>query len=253
MSERMKISHTLSIVLIAALLLVACNRQPPPSPVNQNTDIKPIVPDVVNTNTEPLKPVAEAPLKTITGNKLSDDKEVVANSEAPKVTKLKNNVVCYGYRKYAVILTPTDEVGEDIKVIAKLGESDETFLNDLKKAPVHFKVPEGDNFFFGLYGDYMFIDSGTGPEPRGLEVIDLAQKKSVFSGSYSSPIALEKDSRLSYYLTVDEKKLKKKPDCPEAEEWKQNGLGIAYEEKVGLDLKTLKIAHSGELRCASRQ
>lgn len=47
--------------------------------------------------------------------------------------------------------------------------------------------------------------------------------------------------------------MKKKPDCPEAEEWKQNNLGIAYEEKVSLDLKTLKIARSGVLRCAARQ
>jgi len=33
----------------------------------------------------------------------------------------------------------------------------------------------------------------------------------------------------------------------------ENNLGIAYEEKVSLDLKTLKMARSGGLRCAARQ
>jgi hypothetical protein len=240
---------------MSALLLAGCNRQPAPSsPTNQSTDVKPIVGDIKNTNSEaPTPAVVEEPLKTISGAKLSDEKEVVGNSEAPKVTKLKNNTVCYSYRKYAVIVSSTEDVGEDIKVIIKLGANDESFLSDLKKAPIYFKVPEGDNFFYGIYGDFMFIDSGTGPEPRGLDVFDLAQKKKVFSGSYSSPIALDKEQRLVYYEEVDEKKLKKKPDCPEAEEWKKQELGIAYEEKVSLDLKTLKKARSGVLRCASRQ
>jgi len=57
----------------------------------------------------------------------------------------------------------------------------------------------------------MFIDSGTGPDPRGLDVFDLSQKKNVFSGSYSQPIALDKDRRLVYYVEVDEKKLKRSP------------------------------------------
>lgn len=251
----MKSPGVILVSLITALLLAGCNRQPPPlSPTNQNNEVKPIVGDVKNTNTEPLKPtVVEEPLKTIAGDKLSDEKEIVGNSEAPKIIKLKDNAVCYSYRKYAVIVSSTEDVGEDIKVIAKLGASDESFLTDLKKAPIYFKVPEGDNFFYGIYDDFMFIDSGTGPDPRGLDVIDLSQKKNVFSGSYSQPIALDKDRRLTYYLEVDEKKLKKKPDCPEAEEWKKNNLGIAYEEKVSLDLKTLKIAHSGVLRCAARQ
>jgi len=38
--------------------------------------------------------VAEEPLKTIAGAKLSDEKEVVGNSEAPKIIKLKDNLVC---------------------------------------------------------------------------------------------------------------------------------------------------------------
>ncbi len=236
------------------LLLVGCSRQPAPSSQPpQTSDVKPIVGDTKNTSAEPLKPAAEEPIKTIEGDKLSDEKEVVAGSEAPKIIKLKDNSVCYGYRKWAVIVTPTEDVGEDIKVIAKLTAADETFLADLKKAPIQFKMPEGDNFFYGVYDDFMFVDSGTGPDPRGLDVIDLAQKKNVFSGSYSSPIALDKGGRLVYYVEVDEKKLKTKPDCPEAEEWKQNQLGVAYEEKVSLDLKTMRMIRSGQLRCAARQ
>jgi hypothetical protein len=242
-------------VFIATLLLAGCSRQPAPSSQPpQTSDVKPIVGDTKNTSAEPPKPaIAEEPIKTTEDGKLSEDKEVVAGSEAPKIIKLKDDSVCYSYRKWAVIVTPTEDVGEDIKVIAKLTAGDETFLADLKKAPVHFKMPAGDNFFFGVYDDFMFVDSGTGPDPRGLDVIDLAQKKNVFSGSYSSPIALDKGERLVYYLEVDEKKLKKKPDCPEAEEWKQGQLGIAYEEKVSLDLKTMKMTHSGQLRCAARQ
>jgi hypothetical protein len=256
MNERINSVCVVCVVFIAALLLAGCSRQPAPSspPAQPSNDVKPIVGDTKNTNAEPLTPAtAEEPIKTTADGKLSEDKEVVAGSEAPKIIKLKDNSVCYSYRKWAVIVSPTEDVGENIKVIAKLAAGDETFLADLKKAPVHFKMPAGDNFFFGVYDNFMFIDSGTGPDPRGLDVIDLAQKKNVFSGSYSSPISLDKGERLVYYVEVDEKKLKKKPDCPEAEEWKQNQLGIAYEEKVSLDLKTMKMARSGQLRCAARQ
>jgi hypothetical protein len=250
----MKNNPALYLALLVVLGLAGCDRQPAPSPTSQTTEVKPLVGDVKNTGSEPLKPaVAEGPPKTIAGDRLADDRGVVGGSEAPKITKLKNETVCYSYRKYAVIVSPTEDVGEQISVILKLGAGDESFLTDLNKAPVHFKVPEGDNFFYGVYGDFMFIDSGTGPDPRGLDVYDLAQKKDVFNGSYASPIALDKDLRLVYYEEVDEKKLKKKPDCPEAAEWKQNNLVIAYEERVSLDLKTLKVARSGVLRCAARQ
>lgn len=250
----MKSIKLIGFAMIVVLMFSGCSHQPPTSPTNQSTEVKPIVGDTKNTNIDTVKPaVAEAPPKTIDGDKLADDKNVVGGSEAPKIIKLKGEDVCYSYRKYAVIVSPTEDVGEKISVILKLGESDESFLADLKKAPVHFKVPEGDNFFYGIYGDLMFVDSGTGPDPRGLDVFDLAQKKNVFNGSYSSPITLDKGPRLTYYVEVDEKKVKKKPDCPEAEEWKQNNLGIAYEEKISLDLKTFKLARSGELRCAARQ
>ena len=250
-----RIAHILAVATIA-LSIGGCKQQPPASTTNQNTEVKPVVGDPVNTtaasSNSAAAPTAAEPLKTITGGKLSDEKAVVGASEAPKIVKLKGGSVCYVYRKYAVVVTQTDEVGEEIKVIVKIGPSDESFMTDPKKAPAYFKVPEGDNFFFGVYDDFLFIDNGTGQQ-RGLDIYDLFKKKKVYSDNYAEPISLDKDQRLTYYEDVEEKKLKKKPDCPEAEKWKADSMGVGYEEKVSLDLKTLKLDRSGVVRCAPRE
>src|SRR5690242_16582991 len=129
MNTRTNLRIVICAFLIAALLCVGCKQQPASS--NQPTqpnEAKPIVGDTKNTNTEPLTlPMPEEPIKTIAGSKLSDEKEVVGGSEAPKITKLKGNAVCYSYRKYAVIVTPSEDVGEEIKVIAKQNATDESF------------------------------------------------------------------------------------------------------------------------------
>jgi len=47
----------------------------------------------------------------------------------------------------------------------------------------------------------MFIDSGTGPDPRGLDVFDLSQKKNVFSARIATHRAGQR-RRLVYYVEV---------------------------------------------------
>lgn len=225
--------------------------QQPVAEATKTSEVK--LPEAASAASPAVAPSAEF-LKVISGNKLPDKKQVVANTELPGVMKLKQNKVCYVYNKYAVVVAPTEDVGEDIKIIARNSPVDESYLSDPVKAPAYFKVEEGDNYFFGIYADYLFIDSGTAPEPRGLGIYDLAQKKEIYDGSYSSPIKLEKDLRLTYYEEVEQSALKgKKVDCPQAEQWKNDGLGVAYEEKVSLDLKTLKKSRSGNIRCAARE
>src|SRR5690349_18687575 len=101
MHERMNSVCVICAALIAALLFAGCNRQPAPSgqPAQPSNEVKPIVGDTKNTSAEPLTPAAEEPVKTTADGKLSEDKEVVAGTEAPKVIKLKDNSVCYSYRK----------------------------------------------------------------------------------------------------------------------------------------------------------
>src|SRR5918912_518814 len=100
MSERMNSLRVICAVFIATLLLAGCSRQPAPSSQPpQTSDVKPIVGDTKNTSAEPPKPaIAEEPIKTTEDGKLSEDKEVVAGSEAPKIIKLKDDSVCYSYR-----------------------------------------------------------------------------------------------------------------------------------------------------------
>lgn len=124
--------------------------------VTQRTEQQPVaeatktpevqLPEATSAASPAVAPSAE-PLKVITGNKLPDKRDVVANTELPRVMKLKQNKVCYVYSRYAVLVAPTQGVGEDIKIIARNSPIDESYLSGPVKAPAYFKVGKATTSF----------------------------------------------------------------------------------------------------------
>jgi len=111
---------------------------------------------------------------------------------------------------------------------------------------------EGNNFFAGVYENYLFIDQGTGPDHRILSIYDLTQKKLILFTEYSAPDL--KDGILTYYKTlVPDPDVIKNIPCPDAEKWTDQGLTVLYERKEKFTLKSEKILPVRDHRCRAGQ
>jgi hypothetical protein len=177
----------------------------------------------------------------------------IAGTEIPAAQRKQQQSSCYVYDRYVVKTTETaDGVGEEIRVSLRGQSSAAAAACDVKGAATHYLIENDDsNFFFGISGDYLFVDVGTGPEPRELRIYDLARKKRVYTASYSEPIKVSGGLTLDYYQAL-EKELPRS-QCPQAGKWEKEGLGFGFEQRVVLDLATLKEQKIGRPRCSPRQ
>jgi hypothetical protein len=75
----------------------------------------------------------------------------------------------------------------------------------------HYLPGQGDfeirnewaEYFAGLKGDLLILDSTTGPGPSGLTIWDLKKRKKVYEGSWSDPEE-SKDDSLVYWTETGE-------------------------------------------------
>lgn len=177
--------------------------------------------------------------ETFTGIKGAETGELTFNG----------NLACYAYQKYTVINRSSgDSVGSDILVKSKGRKAAKCDWNE-RGAALSLKN-SGADYFSGLYSNFLFVDSGTGPSGRRLTVYDLEKSTSAYSTEYAGEAALEKDA-LRFWLPSGAPKTG--DNCPRREEWEKQGLTPSLEEDVRLDLKTLKLLRSGWLRCTPRQ
>jgi hypothetical protein len=160
-----------------------------------------------------------------------------------------DTVGCYRTPKYVVVEKPVkDGVGTDflIKYRSKAEE----------KASCAYLFTDGDfeiknewaEYFAGLTGDLLLLDSTTGPGPSGLTIWDLGKRKKVFEGTWSDSIVGE-DSIL-YWMETGEAT---EENCPELAEWEAMGLGGAVETRVVLRLSDFSLSDTAETRCSPRQ
>jgi hypothetical protein len=155
----------------------------------------------------------------------------------------------YFYENYTVMTIPyADESGEEIRIYPRQSNLYSKLYPE-KVQPV-VSIHKAAQWFFGIANGLLFLDIGTGPDVRTLEINAIQQNKIVFSGKYTEPIEIE-NGRLSFYQETQTAINAK--NCPDAEEWKSKGLGAAIEEKVFLDLTTFKCIKTGEIRCSPRQ
>jgi len=111
---------------------------------------------------------------------------------------------------------------------------------------------EGNNFFGGLYKNYLFIDQGSGPDMRILSVYDLSNKELVLYTEYSD--AELKDGVLTYFKTlVPTPGVVAEIKCPDAGKWKEQGLTVLYEQKENFDLQAEMRVPIEDYRCRAGQ
>jgi hypothetical protein len=99
----------------------------------------------------------------------------------------------------------------------------------------------------------MFVDQGTGPSYRTISILDMREKTfPLLAVRYSD--AKIADGLFTYYETRDEVSgaLAKIP-CPQAAEWKRQGLDFVYEEEMSFDLKTGRESSLRRFRCSPAQ
>lgn len=105
-------------------------------------------------------------------------------------------------------------------------------------------------FFKALAGNFLIIDQGTAPYPRGLLIYNLNLKRQVFSDRYSTPLDIKSDT-INYWASTTQQVTV--ANCPDSAQWFASGLGAEIETHVSLNLSTLTKTNLEETRCRSMQ
>jgi hypothetical protein len=171
------------------------------------------------------------------------------------VIKECNSGKAYMYKDYEIHVEPSPELeGMNIFLYSPDVSRGNPCGIDRKNAShiIGTGETEGNNFFAGIYGNYLFIDQGTGPDLRVLSVYDLSNKELVLYTGYSD--AELKDGELTYFKTLVPKPgVVEQISCPDAAKWKEQGLTVLYEQRENFNLNTETRVPVEEYRCRAGQ
>ncbi|MCX6702202.1 MAG: hypothetical protein NTX96_03360 [Candidatus Zambryskibacteria bacterium] len=168
--------------------------------------------------------------------------------EEPLVT---SGLECYDSLKYfAMQKSLSDSVGSNILIKYK--------TNSSQNFPCTYTVASDDfeiknvlaEYFLTFTDNFLVLDSGTAPEPRGLVVYDLRSRKIVFTDSYAKPVTVVGDS-ITYFSKTDQKPTLQ--NCPDLNDYIGNGLGAVIMSKVTVDLLSLDKKDLGVIECKATQ
>lgn len=158
---------------------------------------------------------------------------------------------CHESDQYFIVTQNRDgEVGQDILIKKKSSPSDTPQCVYQKGAGDIELTDNGPTYALALIGQYLLLDSGTAPFPRGLAVYDISKQAQVYTDRYSGPTKAGEHS-YTYWQPIDTEPTA--ANCPNLAEWQANGLGAGMERHVTLDLATLQVKDLGETRCSARQ
>lgn len=147
---------------------------------------------------------------------------------------------CYLYENYAVQEVAAEySNGYNLTLFKRThGDDPIAVCENMKGKPYMFIENKGDNRFFGLSGERLFIDDGAGPDPHALIVYDLAARQEVFTAPFFNPVVLKKD-RLLQFASLDERPLK--DSCPKTNAWARQGKTTVYRIHVQVDLANFAV------------
>ena len=156
---------------------------------------------------------------------------------------------CHETSKYFVIERPS-------------GGTD--FLIKYKTAPgvtlaCRYLVEPGDleirnqwaEYFLGLSGDLLILDSGTGNHGRRLIFWNMAKRKKVLNVPYSDPVEI-KETAMTYWLEIGKASALSCPKYVKSED-EEESMGAVIEAKVAMRLSDFSITRSTQTRCAYRE
>jgi len=171
----------------------------------------------------------------------------VKGSETPQFSRFSEAGNCFVFADYIVKTDHIDADGENISVFKRSPTTNTKAACSVKGKP-YLRIPDADNnSFYGLCGTYLFVDSGTSVDSRGLDVYDLVSRKSMVSEGYMNDAKLLKGRFLVFDAPTDKKGPIK--TCPQAAKWKRQGRGVGWLQPQQLDLQTLKKTSIGTLHC----
>jgi hypothetical protein len=170
----------------------------------------------------------------------------------PNITSnLYKNLECHDSPKYFAIQKGiSDSAGSDILI--------KYDTNPSQNFPCAYTVASGDfeiknvmaEYFLAFTENFLLLDSGTAPPPRGLIVYDLRSRKIVFTDSYTKPVLVEGDN-ITYLSKTDQKPTLQ--NCPDLDNYTKNGLGAVIMSKITVNLLTLNKKDLGTTQCLATQ
>lgn len=179
---------------------------------------------------------------------------LIPGTENPIVKECANGTA-YIYNEYEIHVEPSPKQnGMNIFLYKPEVSSGNPCTLDRKNAShiLGTGETEGNNFFAGIYEDYLFIDQGTGADQRILSIYDLNKKSLILYTEYSDPEL--KEGVLNYYKTIvpDPAVIESIP-CPDSSKWTDQGLTVLYEQKQTFDLKSETSRSMEKYRCRAGQ
>lgn len=164
-------------------------------------------------------------------------------TETPAFKDYADTETCFVFSKYVVKMLPGEKIAVYIRrattaVKGACQTSDSPYLD--------VNVSDTD-YFFGILGSLMFIDRSRSVESRGLEIYNLASRKSIFNESYAGNAKLVGGKFVFFDSPSDRKGPVK--TCREAAKWKREGVGVGWIQVRKLDIQTLNLINVGTLRC----
>jgi hypothetical protein len=185
------------------------------------------------------------------GNAFAQDEASMNGAETAKFQQASDTGRCLVFNKYVIKTKSREDVGEDISVYRRPAEKNAKEVCQADN-PLLVVIKNTDaNYFMGIFQTFLFIDSGTGPDSRGLEIYSLETRKSVFTDEYHDTVKIL-PGNLVMFDRISAKAGAVK-NCRQAAKLKKQGLSVGWVQDTQLDLKTMKRKPVGSLRCVAMQ
>jgi hypothetical protein len=186
-------------------------------------------------------------LTSFAGLAQSNKYDAVKGSETPEFSRLADSGNCFVIGAYIVKTDHKNAEGENISVFKRASTANAK-AGCSTKGKAYFYITDADNSsFYGLYGNFLFVNNGTSAEASELDVYDLVNRKSIAKENYLNDAKLVQGRLLIFDEPTNRKGQIK--SCSQAVKWKREGGGVGWLQTKQLDLQTLKKTSLGTLRC----
>ena len=198
--------------------------------------------------------VFAALLLPLVANAQSRDR--IEGGDGPLYVGKSGRVGCYVYPE-AVVLDGVRTAGDEwrVVVVKKLDLlARDSLVSTACDAPNQFetifeRLVDYQEFFYGLRYPHLFIDFGSSPGDRHMEIIDVETEEIAYNDTYFSgrPIEMVRPGVIEFFVSM----WPGEGRCPTIEGSTENHYG--WEERLWMELATGEILHTGETACSHRQ
>lgn len=166
---------------------------------------------------------------------------------------------CHLYTDYAVRVTHDPErIGQHLNLFKFAPGGDAAKTCNLPASQASFNLRNDNaNWFIGMSGRYLFVESGTRQDLRRLRIYDLDKKAVSYSADYFGHAVLLNGLFLSFNKYMQELRNpltdRDRNICPQAGQWIGVGQRVGLYTPYRLDLSTGQDAAVGPALCVSMQ